>query len=83
MVHGLLERLKPTERAWALVPKDSIPFNFFFSAGFVGITYKVTPPHFLLQLKLTISLRILLWLGLTIRYHRYISSEETSRGVRE
>jgi len=39
MVHELLTRIKPNQRAWSFVSKDTPEFNFFFSAGFVGITW--------------------------------------------
>lgn len=40
LVHGLLARLPPSRRAWAFAPSRAPPaFNFFFSAGFVGVSY--------------------------------------------
>lgn len=40
MIHELLTRLKPTQRAWAFADKDSEAFFALFASGFVGITYK-------------------------------------------
>jgi GNAT superfamily N-acetyltransferase len=40
MIHELLTRLKPTQRAWAWADRDSEPFYALFASGFVGITYK-------------------------------------------
>mmetsp|Transcript_54918 Transcript_54918/g.132955 ORF Transcript_54918/g.132955 Transcript_54918/m.132955 type:complete len:286 (-) Transcript_54918:136-993(-) len=39
LIHNLLGRLKPTERAWAFCEQDSDPFFTFFSSGFVGIKW--------------------------------------------
>ncbi len=40
MVHALLQRIQPTQRAWAWADKDSEAFFALFASGFVGITYK-------------------------------------------
>ncbi|KAJ1473473.1 hypothetical protein T484DRAFT_3334971 [Baffinella frigidus] len=40
LVHEALLRLKPSERAWAIVTKKTPEFNFFFSSGFVGLLWQ-------------------------------------------
>jgi GNAT superfamily N-acetyltransferase len=40
MVHTLLQRIKPNQRAWAWADKDSEAFFAFFASGFVGINYR-------------------------------------------
>ncbi|EKX33413.1 hypothetical protein GUITHDRAFT_120417 [Guillardia theta CCMP2712] len=39
LIHGLLQRLKPRERAWSLASKDSEAFFLLFASGFVGLTW--------------------------------------------
>jgi len=40
MVNTLLQRVKPTQRAWAWADRETEAFYAFFASGFVGITYK-------------------------------------------
>ena len=40
MVHELLGRVKPNQRAWAWADRESDAFYALFASGFVGITYQ-------------------------------------------
>lgn len=39
LVHNLLLRLTPSQRAWSFVNRDTVPFIFYFASGFVGVTW--------------------------------------------